>query len=456
MDNLLFAAQYETNGRPSGDESTVRRVGLVYSGSYSYDNRLLADVSARRDGSSQYGTDKRFGNFWSAGLGWNIHNEAFFRRSNFVNRLKLRGSYGSTGSLNIPAYSAQSRYNFGVGTSYYSELGAALISLGNEFLSWQNVYKANAGIDAVLWKERLDLRFDVYRENTKNALTQLTLAPSAGFSSFSENLGEIQNTGVEFSARFKILENRQQGLLWSVNVNGFSNKNILKKISNKLKASNDKLDGDNEDQVVPNMLLKEGEAINTIYAVRSLGVDPATGSEVFLTKDGIKTYAWNAADKVATGISQPKWNGNFGTNLLLLKGFEMNLIFNYQAGGQLYNQTLINRVESVDPRFNVDRRAYDLGWSGPGDVSPYTRIRPGAPATKLTSRFVQDDNNLVLTSASFGYNFYRSRVLKRLGFRSLQLTAITNDLFRLSSIEIERGTDNPFARTYSLSIRAGF
>ncbi|WP_295124941.1 SusC/RagA family TonB-linked outer membrane protein [uncultured Chitinophaga sp.] len=455
LDNLLFAAQYEANGRPSGDESTVRRVGLVYSGSYSYDNRFLADVSARRDGSSQYGTDKRWGNFWSAGIGWNIHNESFFHRSSLVNRLKLRASYGSTGSLNIPAYSAQSRYNFGVGTSYYSELGAALISLGNEFLSWQNVYKGNVGIDAVLMKERLDLRFDLYRENTKNALTQLTLAPSTGFSSFSENLGEIQNGGFEFSARFKVLENRQKGLLWSLNVNGFTNKNILKKLSNKLKASNDKLDGENTDQVTPNILLKEGEAINTIYAVRSLGVDPATGSEVFLTKDGIKTYEWNAADKVATGISQPKWNGNFGTNFML-KGFEMNLIFNYQFGGQLYNQTLINRVESVDPTMNVDRRAYELGWAAPGDVSSYTRIRPGAPVTKLTSRFVQDDNNMILTSASFGYNFYRSQFLKRIGVRSLQLTAITNDLFRLSSIEIERGTDNPFARTYSLSIRAGF
>lgn len=457
LDNLLFAAQYQANGRPTGDESTVRSLGLVYSGSYTYDNRFLADVSIRRDGSSQYGADKRYGTFWSTGIGWNIHNEAFFMKGDIVNRLKLRASYGSTGSQNIPAYASQFRYNFGTSTSYYGELGSTLMGLGNRNLSWQNVYKANVGADVVLFKEKLDLRVDLYKENTKNALTTVSLAPSTGFTSYSENLGELQNTGFEFSARYKILEDAAKGLLWSVNVNGFSNKNILKRLSNKLRASNEISNNANTAQVTPNVLFEEGESLNTIYVVRSLGVDPATGAEVYLTKDGQKTFIWNAADKVASGISQPKWNGNFGTNFMY-KGFDLGLIFNYQYGGQLYNQTLIDRVESVNPEYNVDRRAYDLGWSGPGSVSQYTRISPSASEnpTRLTSRFVQDDNNLTLSSASLGYNFFRKAFLKRIGMRSLQITAITNDLFRASTVQIERGTSNPFARTYSLSLRAGF
>lgn len=455
LDNLLFAAQYQENGRPTGDESTVRRVGLVFSGNYSYDSRFLADVSVRRDGSSQFGTDKRFGTFWATGIGWNIHNEAPFRNSKVINRLKLRASYGSTGSLNIPAYGAQSRYTFGVNTSYYGNLGAVLVSPGNRALSWQNVYKLNVGLDAVLFRERLDFRLDLYQEDTRNTLTQITLAPSTGFSDYAENLGNIRNKGLEFNVRFKLVENKAAGVLWSVNVNGFTNRNTLRKLSNRLKASNDKLNSANEAQTAPNVLFEEGQSINTIYVVKSLGVDPATGSEVFLTKEGDKTYVWNAADKVAYGVSQPKWNGNFGTNLLY-KGIEIGMIFNYQYGGQLYNQTLIDRVESVDPNYNVDRRAYDLGWSKPGDASPYTRIGLSTPATKLTSRFVQDDNNLIASSISVGYNFYRTTWLKRTAFRSLQLTAITNDLFRISSIDIERGTSNPFARTYSLSVRAGF
>ncbi|NLR79088.1 SusC/RagA family TonB-linked outer membrane protein [Chitinophaga eiseniae] len=453
LDNLLFAAQYQANSRPTGDESTIRRVGVVYSGNYTYDNRFLADVSLRRDGSSQYGTKKRFGTFWSAGIGWNIHNESFFTQSDVVNRLKIRASYGSTGSLNIPAYSAQNLYTFGVGTAYYNELGAVFSGLGNETLSWQSVYKTNLGADLVLFREKVDARVDVYRENTRNSLTQITLAPSTGFASYSENLGQIQNTGFEFSVRYKIMEKRADGLLWSVNVNGITNRNVLKEISNKLKASNDKLNA-GSNQTTPNILLQEGQSTNTIYAVRSLGVDPATGSEVFLSKDGKPTYIWNVADKVPVGIAQPKWNGNFGTNFMF-KGFELNMIFSCQFGGQLYNQTLIDRVESVNPGFNVDRRAYDLGWKGPGDVSRYTAIKTDKPVTLLTSRFVQDDNTVNLSSASLGYNFYRSAFVKRIGFRSLQVTAITNDVFRVSSIQIERGTGNPFARTYSLTVRAG-
>lgn len=456
LDNLLFANQYQLNGKPTGDESTVRRVGYLYNANYSFDNRFLADLSIKRDGSSQYGTEKRFGTFWSVGLGWNIHNESFFKKNDLINRLKLRGSYGTTGSLNIPAYSSQTRYNFGVESGYYNDLGATIGNLGNPLLGWQNVKKMNLGVDAILFKEKLDVRFDLYQDITQNTLTNLTLAPSTGFSSFAENLGKVQNNGFEFSARYKIIENKETGTLWSIYVNGFTNKNILKELSNRLKASNDRLNEDNPSgQTSPNILLEEGQSMDAIFVVKSLGVDPVTGSEIFLTKDGQRTYEWNAADKVAYGVSIPKWNGNFGTNLNH-KGFELGILFNYQTGGQMYNQTLIDRVESVNPVENVDRRAYELGWTGPGSISQFTAIGVGNPATKLTSRFVQDNNILTLSTLSFGYNFYQKTWIKQIGLRSLQVTALTNDLFRWSSIETERGTTNPFARTFALSLRVGF
>lgn len=455
LDNLLFANQYEQNGRPAGDESTARRVGYLLNANYGYDNRFLADVSIKRDGSSQYGTDQLFGTFWSAGLGWNIHNETFFKKNDLVNRLKLRMSYGTAGSLDIPSYSAQSRYNFGVNTGYYNELGAVLSNLGNKLLSWQTVNKLNFGLDVVLFRERFDMRLDLYRDLTQNAITTISLAPSTGFSSYSENYGELQNKGFEFNLRYKLIDHRESNVLWSIFVNGFTNNNILKKLSNRLKASNDLLNEGNEDQLTPNTLFVEGQSVNAIYVVRSLGVDPTTGSEIFLTKDGQRTYDWNISDKVAYGIKQPKWSGNFGTNFNY-KGFELGMIWNYQLGGQLYNQTLVDKVESVDPLKNVDRRAYDLGWSGPGDASQFTRIGLNTTSTRLTSRFVQDNNILKLSSLSLGYNFLQQPWLKRVGLRSLYLSAITNDLIQLSSIDIERGTSNPFARTFSLSVRVGF
>ncbi|WP_165503518.1 SusC/RagA family TonB-linked outer membrane protein [Pedobacter hiemivivus] len=458
LDNLLFATQYEPNSRPRGDEATVRRLGYLFNANYSYDNRYLADLSVRRDGSSQFGTDKRYGLFWSTGLGWNVHNESFLAHNNVVNRLKLRGSYGSSGSLNIPSYRAQTRYDFGVSNIYDGQLGAIIMGLGNSQLSWQDVRTLDLGMDVILFKDKLDIRFDFYKGITHNTITDVTLAPSTGFNNYSENLGKIQNTGFEISTRYKILNFKEKGILWSVNFNAVTNKNILKELSNKLKATNDKINTANNvatQQSVPNIQLKEGQAINTIFVVKSLGVDPTTGAEVYQKIDGTKTFDWSAADKIPYGVTDPKWNGTFGSNFNY-KGWEAGVIFSYRFGGQIYNQTLVDKVQSVDPNFNVDRRAYDLGWKGPGDESFFTKLGTTRSFAKVTSRFVQDYNNLSLSSASVSYNFYKSKFIKRMGLNSLQLTAITNDLFNLSSIQIERGTSNPFARTYSLSLRVGF
>lgn len=454
LDNLLFATQFAPDSRPTGDESTVRRLGLLMNVNYAYDSRYLADFSIRRDGSSQFGSDKRYGVFWSAGLGWNIHNEAFFKGNSNVNRLKLRGSYGSSGSLNIPAYRAQTRYSFGVDNIYDGELGAAIMGLGNRELGWQDVRTLNLGVDVALMKERLDMRFDFYRSITNNTITSVSLAPSNGFADYSENLGKIQNTGYELSARYKLIDNKKEGIVWSVNAAGVTNKNILKELSNKLKASNER-EAAKSGNKVPNIMLQEGQAINTLFVVRSLGVDPVTGREVFLKKDGTTSFTWSAADKVAVGVTTPKWNGTFGSNLNF-KGLEVGVIFSYKLGAQVYNQTLVDKVQGADTEYNVDRRAYDLGWTKPGDESMFTRFGTQPVTTFLSSRFVQDENIMNLNSASVGYNFYKHAFIKRLGLRSLTVTGITNELFTMSSIQLERGTTNPFARTYSLSIRAGF
>ncbi|MFD2556740.1 SusC/RagA family TonB-linked outer membrane protein [Sphingobacterium tabacisoli] len=454
LDNLLFAAQYQANGRPTGDESTIRRIGYLYSGNYSYDNRFLADLSIKRDGSSQFGSDKRFGTFWSAGLGWNLHNERFLKNIEDINRFKLRSSYGTTGSLNIPAYSSLTRYIYSVSSTYFNELGADLNNLGNRMLTWQQVYKFNIGADIELFNHRLDLRLDWYRSITRDAVTQLTLAPSTGFSQFAENLGKVENVGFEYNIRYKLIDDRKRGNMWSVFVNGATNKDRLLALANRLKATNETLDKNNERQVVPNILLHEGMSQHAIYVVPSVGVDPTTGSEIFRTKDGQESFTWDASDKIAYGIARPTWNGNFGSNLLY-RGIEIGVILNYQFGGQLYNQTLVNNVQDVNPRYNVDRRAYDLGWVHPGDLSQFTRIGLNTTPTRATSRFVQDNNLLTLSTLSIGYNFYKSPFVKRLGMRSFQLSAVTNDLFQWSSIDIERGTSNPFYRSFALSLRLG-
>ncbi|WP_285010839.1 SusC/RagA family TonB-linked outer membrane protein [Pedobacter faecalis] len=454
LDNILFAAQY-LNSRPTGTESTINNLSYTGSANYSYDNRYFTDFTYTRDGSSAYGENNKFGNFWSAGLGWNVNNEKFLKDSETINLLRVRGSYGSTGTSVQDPYASQFRYNLGTSTGYFGEVGAFPGGLGNPNLSWQQVLKSNVGIASAFLDNRLTFNAEFYDEVTQNALTTVSLAPSTGFPSYTENLGKIQNRGLQLDLGYTILSQPRKGLKWNVSVNAATNKSVLKEISEKLKAFNAALNANNVNQTVENAQFIEGRSTTAIYAVRSLGIDPITGQEVYLKLDGTPTFVWDVNDKTYVGDSRPRWTGAVNSNFLYA-GFALNFSINYNYGADLYNSTLLNRVEAVDARNNVDRRAYDLGWTGPGSVSPYRRITAGSPTpTKLTSRFVQRDNNIQLSSVNLSYQF-KTPFVKRLGLQNLTVSATTTNLANFSTIEIERGTDNPFAREYTFGLSARF
>ncbi|MFA4867976.1 MAG: SusC/RagA family TonB-linked outer membrane protein [Pedobacter sp.] len=453
LDHVLFAAQYEANSKPVGAEATNNRVSYSIAANYSYDNRYFSDVSFTREGSSAYGANNKYGTFWSTGIGWNLHNESFLKDSKFVNRLRVRGSYGSTGSLAVDPYQSQFRYNFGNTTSYYGEIGASIAGLGNPDLSWQQVLKTNIGIEAALYDNRINFRAELYNEVTQNALTTVSIAPSTGFNSYSENLGKLQNRGLQLELGYAVLNDPSKGLRWVLTGTAATNKNILKELSNQLKAFNERLNKDNPNQTVPNPQFIEGQSTTAFYAVPSLGVDPITGKEVFMKLDGSTTFDWDVRDKVYSGDTRPTWTGNLNSNFLY-KGFGFNFSLTYNYGAVLYNSTLVNRVEAVNPRDNVDRRAYELGWKGPGDVSQYQRIT-SSNQTKLTSRFVQKDNNIEIGSVNFSYQF-NNQLIRKLGLQNLTVNATTTNAINFRTIQIERGTENPFAREYTLGLTARF
>lgn len=454
LDNILFAAQYQPNSRPTGSESNIRNLTFTGSGNYSYDNRYFVDGSLTRDGGSTYGTEKKFGTFWSTGLGWNLHNEAFFDNQDLVNTLRLRASYGYRGSMNQDASASQFRYSLGTNTSYYGAIGSTLAGMANPNLTWSKTRTLNVGLNAVLFKSRLNITVDAYRDNTEGAIMAVTIAPSTGFPNYAENIGTTQNTGVEFTANYQILNNPRQRLRWTVNLNGARNKNILKEMSDALRIANEILTKNNVAQNVPNPQFQVGQSMSALYVVPSLGIDPATGWEVFRTLSGERTYVWSGNDKISVGDTNPKWNGNFGSNFMF-RGWTMNVNFGYRFGAKLYNTTLLNRVENVNPRNNVDRRAYELGWTKPGDVTQYRRISAVAGGTQLTSRFVQTDNTVVLSTLNIGYNFVNSSFIKKIGLASLDVMAgLQDEALRFSSVQYERGTANPFSRGYNFTLRA--
>lgn len=453
VDFISFAKQYADNGVPSGSESTTREIGLISYGNYSYDNRYLVDLSLRRNASSVFGANSRWGNFWSAGLGWNLHNESFFKHISAVNLLKLRGSVGSTGSQNFNPYQAMATYNFFTSSTYDNVAGAYLYALANDNLKWQETVDYNAGMDMKLFN-RVNVRFDYYLSNTDNLLIDFSLPTSTGFSSYKENLGALRKTGYEGTVNYMVYSNPKRHSFISAFVSFARSYNKITKISDALRTQNKEQDASTDNLNVPKTRYEEGQSMNSIWAVPSLGIDPVTGSEMYLTKAGKKTYVWNADDQVVVGVTDPKLHGNIGVNLEYNGwGFSTTMLYNLKTG--YYNSTLVNRVENVNVAYNVDTRVLNNTWQAPGDQSYFKKITSTPTTTRPTSRFYQTKSDLTLSSVNLYYDFKWLNI-KRYGFKNLKVGAYMSEVFVASNVKTERGTDYPFSRTFSFTIQTSF
>ena len=465
LDYISFATQYEKDGSPAGDEYTSRLVGFLGNLNYSYDERYLLDLSFREDASSRFGSDKRWAPFWSVGLGWNLHNEEFLKNVTFINRLKIRGSYGLTGSQNYNPYQAMTTYKYLTGERYHHTVGAEVMALGNEKLGWQRTLQQNYGVDIDLWDERINFTGNYYIKLSKDVLTTVTLPPSLGFNSYMDNLGEVKNYGYELNLRVALVKNLSKQLYWSVNATALHNKNKLLKISNALRAYNDNQDEDtmsgskSKESNRPKVRYVEGKSMNSIWVNQSLGVDPATGNELFQAVNGDIVTTWSTDNYVIGGCTDSDLEGTFGTNLAW-KGLQLNVIFRYSYGGQIYNQTLVDKVQDADLRENVDRRVFEERWQKPGDRVMFTKLIGGATAnatsvTKPTSRFIEDNNWLELSTLNLSYEF-KMPWMKKIGLKRLKALFYMNDVFRVSTVKQERGIDYPFARNFSIGLQARF
>ncbi len=479
MDDILFARRYATESHPEGYESVVRDMGFTGLLSYSYDSRYMADFSIRAGASSLYSPKKRWGSFWSFGLRWNISQEKWAENWTWMDRMLVRGSIGTSGSQNIEAYSHMVTYNYitdrfyNMGVNNSSGFGSNIVKLANEDLKWQLELQNNIGFEATLWK-RLSLVFDYYHKTTHDLVSDFTLPSSTGFVTVKENIGNVVNKGIELTLTYRLIDRND----FYVNLTGAlaTNNNKIVKLSDAMREYNDRQnalfgqfyedDGETPKGLRQAPVLKyvEGGSMSTIWTVQSLGIDPMTGQEVFMGRNGLPTYIYSASDQVATGDKKEKYRGNFGFNGEW-KGLGMSVICRFIAGGQLYNQTLVSRVENVDISKNVDRRVFTGRWSEDNRYAPYKALRiwdasrngwVQAPNTQPSSRFVQDRNDLTIAALSVYYNLDRLRVIKNMGLSRLRLAFNMNDLHTFSTIKIERGTEYPFARKMSFSLTAEF
>ena len=448
-----FALGYGGSARPSGSESLATAAGFFFNGNAIYDNRYSVDVVYRYEGSSKFGKNQRFAPFWSLGTAWNIHNEKFFEGNKNIQLLKLRGSIGYLGNISFDPYQALTTYTYNNRINYIVGAGSVPLAIGNPELKWERTLSKNVGLDLTLFKNRWDLTFDAYQKTTDNLLLDVSLAPSIGAVTARQNVGEVENNGIEFQTRVVPIQTKD--LQWSLSLNYSYNRNKVKKVSDALKALNQKnlgVDSLNRG-TTPLPLYEEGESLTALKVVPSAGIDPATGKEIFIKRDGTYTFTYDPNDRRVFGDTSP-WAYGSLTSYLMYKGFSLNANFGYSLGATVYNATLASRVEGTKKEQNADRRVLESRWKQAGDVTRYRDIA-STESPYQTSRFIQKEYYFTLRSLSLAYETEATWV-KKLHMRRARVELLANDLFYLSTVKRERGLDYPFARSVEMSLRLSF
>lgn len=448
-----FALGYGGSARPSGSESLATAAGFFFNGNAIYDNRYSVDVVYRYEGSSKFGKNQRFAPFWSLGTAWNIHNEKFFEGNKNIQLLKLRGSIGYLGNISFDPYQALTTYTYNNRINYIVGAGSVPLAIGNPDLKWERTLSKNVGLDLTLFKNRWDLTLDAYQKTTDNLLLDVSLAPSIGAVTARQNVGEVENNGIEFQTRVVPIQTKD--LQWSLSLNYSYNRNKVKKVSDALKALNQKnlgVDSLNRG-TTPLPLYEEGESLTALKVVPSAGIDPATGKEIYIKRDGTYTFTYDPNDRRVFGDTSP-WAYGSLTSYLMYKGFSLNANFGYSLGATVYNATLASRVEGTTPKQNADRRVLESRWKQAGDVTRYRDIA-STESPYQTSRFIQKEYYFTLRSLSLAYETEATWV-KKLHMRRARVELLANDLFYLSTVKRERGLDYPFARSVEMSLRLSF
>ncbi len=397
---------------------------------YAYDEKYLAEVSVRRDGSSRFGRDKRYGVFPAASLGWRISEESFIAGVGFLNDLKLRASIGSTGNQEgIANFGSLALY--GTGQNYDGIPGIAQVSLANAELGWETTVSTNVGFDISMFKNRLTFYVDVYDRTTKDLLFERQLPWTSGFSGINRaNLGTMQNRGVElFITSTNIQTTNFQ---WTTDFNISWNRNKITELpDNGGELGSDLIFTMPSVQSVegPGNIYRVGEPVGSLWGYRYLGVYP-TDEDVpasFFTRgvrggdfiyedvneDGIYSRAF---DQMIIGNALPLHFGGI-TNNFTYKGFDLNILINWTYGNDIYNMTRA-ALEGMAREINQLATVRDR-WQQPGDVTNIPRPLygtssvSGASATDRSSRFVEDGSFLRLRNVTLGYNLPKP-VLERL------------------------------------------
>ena len=446
------AAGYPTSSKPYGDLAESADVGAFVTGNASWRNRYFADGTWRVTGSSQFGENNRYGHFWSGGLGWNVLNEPFMKEvKKHFDLFKLRSSAGYTGKVSFSPFQAMTMYQYSNQYEYKYGIGAIPVTIGNVDLCWERTMTYNVGMDFSMFGNRLNLVLDAYLRNTTDLLLDKAYAPSTGVTSAKSNLGEMQNKGIEFQIDGYIISNND--FSWKLGAMGAMNRNKITKINKALEEINKENQANASTSLTPLPQYAEGESVTALKLVRSAGIDPATGQEIYIKRDGTLTFEYDPADRVLIGDTEPAYNGNFSTHIYW-KGFSLYALANCRFGAWVYNTTRVSKVEGSSPYYNADQRVFDDRWKQPGDVAIYKDIADSS-RPEQTTRFAELENTITLGTVNLSYQFPEN-VCNSLHVRNLRAGINFTDILRLSSVKIERGTSYLYSQGFEINLSATF
>lgn len=458
-----FAHAYTESSRPSYSETVNRMVSFLLAFNYNYKYRYLFDFNYNNDGSTTFGSKERFQGFWSVGFGWNVHKEAFaegLADNNILQELKIRSTYGSVGNQNVTNLS-ESVYYYYTGSDVFG-MSSYLNDFANPNLKWQVAKKLSGGVDLVMLNNRLNLTFDFFQTKTDPLVVPLPQQLSSGLGSYSVNMGKLETKGYDFSIGYWLIRDRERDVTLYAQASGGYSKSTYNGFNNRLEQLNSiytQEDGNPSQNLNSLVRYQDGYSPSTLWAVRSLGIDPATGKELFLTKEGNPTFEYRATDRVALGTRDPKMEGVISLNFNY-KQLSFTTYFSYKLGGRDFNTALYNKVENLslnDAVYNQDRRALYDRWQKPGDVSKFKNINlTGFKTTPISSRFIQKNDQFIWESVQISWDFSKEDWVRRLRMSGLRASISMNDMFVKSRMKEERGIDYPYERAISASLSATF
>lgn len=417
---------------------------------YSYKNKFNLQLTSRWDGSSRFGTNNRYGFFPAAAFGYIISEEAFLKKNKIINFAKIRAGVGKSGNANFDNYARWGTVTPSSNLPYYNgQQQLAVARLENPNLRWESTVNYDAGLELQLFKGRISTEIVYYNKQTSDVIMNVSIPVSIGFGSFYDNVGKIENSGLEFT--LKTINARTKNFQWSSNLNIARNWNKITSIG---VYSPDAISGGTNDTRVV-----VGEPVGTNFLVRYAGVNKETGAPQYYDLNGNITSKWDPSNRVAVGNILPKAFGNF-SNTITYKGWDLSANIYFNIGGNIYESS-VKRQMSLITDWNMDRRVLDR-WQKPGDETNVPKMtlstfNHGSTTPWInTDLWLQDGSFARLRNISLSYSVPKS-MLKNSKFENIKFTFVATNLLTWTNYtgidpEIARDFENATDRNMSGSI----